>query len=483
MSENNSNIGENTNKNTSYNTAENTPKKKKIKFGELFNNEKFLMIFSIVLSFCLWVAISASSGETVNYTLNDVPVTMELSDDAVAEGLTVVSINGVPVEDFKTSVKVTGNSVTVGSLTTSDIQIYGSNLGNIVTSGTYNVTLAARSQGVKSNYSIVSVNPTEVTLVVDRNIEKELEIESQITASAPAEYYIGSPTFSSKTVAISGPEQSVSKVAKAVVSYKFDSELTKTVTLHNLDVMLLDANGGEVKDESLIVEPVSVDATIPVLSKKTVPIEITYDNKPSGIDINDFISIEPNVIDIAAADDVLSTIDSITVGPLDFNTLNYGTDSMEFEVVMPEGVRNLNSIETVKVRFKFSNMSSVSREISAFQFVNVPDGLVAEYSTYSSIKVTFIGYSDEIESLEGSDISATIDLTDAAMGTFDMPVTVKVAGISSCWAYGTYSVNVTIKDAASTVPVIGTDSSTDKDSVRETDKASERSSDNEANDE
>lgn len=423
--------------------------KKKKSFGELFNNEKFMIVFSIFVAFCIWVGVAAGSGETKDFRISDIPVTMDLSEDAMNDNLTVVSVNGVPVQMFTATVRVNGNSVTVGSLTTSDIQVYGSNLGNIVTSGTYNVTLSARSQGVKSNYNIVSVSPSEVTIVVDRNIEKEFEIESQITASSPSEYYMGSPTFSSKTVIVKGPEQSVSKVAKAVVNTTIEKELTETTTLQSLDVTLLDSDGEVIDDDSLVIEPAVVDVTIPVLIKKTVPIVLNCENKPIGMNIDNFITVDPAEIEIAASGDIIDSITSISIGTLDFGKLEYGTEYMEFEIVMPEGVRNLNNIDNARVRFKFSDLTSVQKMISAFQFVNVPDNLVAEYSPYSSIRVTFIGPKSEIENLKTSDISAVIDLTDSTMGTFDMPVNVSIAGVSSCWIYGSYSVNVTISDSAS----------------------------------
>lgn len=426
--------------------------------GSLFNNEKFLFIFSLLLSFIIWIAVAANSGESVSYTVPNVSVEMELSEDAVADGLTVVSIDGVPIQNYSVSVKVTGNSVTVGSLTESDIQVYGSNLGNIVTSGTYNVTLAARSVGVKSNYSIASVSPTEVTVVVDRNIEKEVEIESQIIASSPADYYMGSPTFSSKTVIIKGPEQSVSKVAKAVVNATVNSELTQTKTLNNQEVLLLDADGIAIEDDSLMVEPATVDVTIPVLTKKTVPIVLNCENKPNGLAIDNFIRIEPSEIEIAAAADVIDSIESISVGNLDFSNLYYETQYRDFEVIMPEGVRNLNNIETARVYFDFADMTTVEKQISSFTFTNVPDGLEAQYSSYSNIQVLLIGPKSEIDALKTSDISAAIDLTDANMGTLDMPVRVTVSGITSCWVYGSYSVNVTVSAEGSS-PVVSTPTS------------------------
>lgn len=420
---------------------------KKRPFQEFFSSEKVLFVLSVLMSFAIWIFVTASSGETANYTISNIPVNMDLSDDAVADGLTVVSINGISVENFTAAVKVSGNSVTVGSLTTSDIVISGTNLGNIVTSGTYNVTLSAKPQGLKSNYSIVSLSPSEVTIVVDRTIEKEIEIESRIIASAPAEYYMGSPTFSSKTVVIRGPEQSVSKVGAAVVSKTIEKEITTTTTIENLTVSLLDSDGNIIEDDSLIIEPATVDATIPILTKKTVPIELLCENKPEGLSLNEFVTIEPSEIEIAASSDIIDNINSISIGTVDFNKLNYGTTERKFEVIMPEGVRNLNNVESANVSFHFIGYTSNQFTITNFTMVNVPDGLEAKYSPYSKLVVRVIGPDNEIADLKASDVEAIIDLSNAQTGTFDMPVRFELSGVESCWCYNIdFFVNVTVSE-------------------------------------
>ncbi len=421
--------------------------KKRISANVLFNSDRFLLVFSFVVAFFIWTAVSANGGETVNYPISDVPVTMELSEEAEADNLSVVSIDGVSVDEFTTRVKVRGNSVTVGSLTPSDIQVYGSNVGTIATSGTYPVQLTARRLGVKTNYDIISVEPSEVTVVVDRNISKEFVIDtSMINASAPAEYYMGSPVLSEKTVTVRGPEQSVSKVAKAVVLVDdIEGELVKTEVFEG-KISLLDSNDNEIKDDSIVIDPITVDVSISVLMKKTVPIELDFENEPDIFNPTGFITIEPANIEIAASADIIDTIDKITVGTLNFSDLSYGTPSASFDVVMPEGVKNFNNIEKVVAKFDFTEYSSKTFVIADFDFVNVPSGYSAGYSSYRSILVRVIGPQDAISELKASEVTATIDLTDAKTGTLDMPVNVNINKTTSCWIYGNYDVNVTVSD-------------------------------------
>lgn len=430
--------------------GEKPEEKKKKKKGSspeaLFSSNKFMLALSFVAAFFIWVVMSVSNGETVNYPVTEIPVTMELSEEARSNDLSVVTIDGMPIDDFQATVRVKGNSVTVGSLKASDIQVYGMNLGNVVASGSYTVTLMARQIGVKNNYDIVSVSPSEVKIVVDRNIISEFPIESQINATSPVEYYIGSPSLSQQSVTVSGPEQVLSKAVKAVVSADVEKELEETTTLGGLAVNLLDSSGNKIDDESITMSPAEVDATIPVLVKKKVPLTLEYLNAPANFDGGKLVTLEPSEIEIAAAADKIDSVTSILAGTIDFSTVSYGMSSMSLSLTMPEGVKNLNNIDNAAVNFDFSDYSTKSFVITKFTSVNVPIGLAAEYSDYERLTVRVIGPKAEVAELISDNLTASVDLSTSKIGTAVVPVNIDIDTATSCWVYGSYTVNVTVKD-------------------------------------
>ena len=59
-------------------------KKKIINVRALFNNTKFLLLLSFLLSCIFWVAFASSSGEESTVSVTEVPVTIELPEQAVA---------------------------------------------------------------------------------------------------------------------------------------------------------------------------------------------------------------------------------------------------------------------------------------------------------------------------------------------------------------------------------------------------------------
>lgn len=418
-------------------------------------NDKVKLTLSFLAAFLLWVFMTVNSGETSNYPVTEIPVVLELSDDALADDLAIMTVDGVPVDDFTVTVRVRGNSVTVGSLSAGDIQVYGTNLGNIVTSGTYNVGLLAKPLGVKNNYDIVSVVPSDVQIVVDRNLTSELPIESHINVTSPAEYYIGTASLSEQTVTVTGPEQSVTKAVKAAVYADIEGSIQETTTFSGLKVVLLDSAGNEIEDDSLTLTPATVDATIPVLVKKKVPLTLDLIGAPDYFDGSSLISIEPSEIEIAATASNIDSVDHISAGTLDFSSVSYGMAAASYSIVMPEGVRNLSGIETATVSFNFSDYKTKAIIISNIDFINVPSGLAAEYSSYSNLIARIIGPKDEIAQITKEDITATVDLSSAKEGTSVMPVSVTInKAETGCWLFyddGAYKVNVTVKDASDVV--------------------------------
>ena len=93
-------------------------KSKRSRFRAFVQSTNFLFIVSIVISLVIWIYMSISTGNDTSLTISDIPVQVELSEDAVNNGLQVFSGS-----DYKASLTVTGNRAVVGSLQASDITV------------------------------------------------------------------------------------------------------------------------------------------------------------------------------------------------------------------------------------------------------------------------------------------------------------------------------------------------------------------------
>lgn len=79
---------------------------------KFLKSDKFLILISVVLSVFLWIGMSFSSGSEFTKTISDIPVTVELSQEAIDNGYQIFGLDNVTA-----SVSVTGNRMIVGSLT------------------------------------------------------------------------------------------------------------------------------------------------------------------------------------------------------------------------------------------------------------------------------------------------------------------------------------------------------------------------------
>ena len=59
-------------------------KKNKFSIGRLFYNDKFVMIFSVLVSIILWFTVSATNTSTESHkVISDITVTIELSQNCL----------------------------------------------------------------------------------------------------------------------------------------------------------------------------------------------------------------------------------------------------------------------------------------------------------------------------------------------------------------------------------------------------------------
>ena len=136
-------------------------KSKRSRFRAFVQSTNFLFIVSIVISLVIWIYMSISTGNDTSLTISDIPVQVELSEDAVNNGLQVFSGS-----DYKASLTVTGNRAVVGSLQASDITVKAA--ANYVDSaGNYTLYLNASKNDPYSDFQISSaIKPLMFLLII-----------------------------------------------------------------------------------------------------------------------------------------------------------------------------------------------------------------------------------------------------------------------------------------------------------------------------
>ena len=423
-------------------------KKNKSFLARFFSHNITLLVLSFILAFSAWFIINANSETETSVTIANIPVSLELSESAVEDGLQI--FNG---DDITASVEVSGNRVTVGSLSASDIQITANQLNTIIAPGTYTLSLSAKKTGLKTNYNIVSsVTPSTITVFVDRFKEQEFEIDNQLTVQITDSSHYVTTSLSHETVTLSGPETQMKQIDSVAVIETISSDVEDSQSFQ-VKLKYLDKDENELDLPLVTADVETVEATLSVLPVMNVNLTVDVINAPED---HPEISLVPSKVKIAGPQSELDQIenDTVSIGTLDFSKLTNKEYSLPYDITLPKECKVISANvigTTVKIDLSEYDKTVISTKISS----KIDATKYTTEFVDNNISITIYGPEDELEELTASDITVIADFTDKLSEvtpgntiSLSVPLTVSLSSkYPNCWIYGTYtaSVNVSMK--------------------------------------
>ena len=420
--------------------------KKKSLLARFFSHNITLLVLAFLLAFTAWFIINASSETDTNVTISDIPIIIDLPESALDAGLKVFNS-----DNLKASVEVSGNRVTVGSLTPADIQVVANQSNSIISPGSYTLALSAKKTGLKTNYNIVSsVSPATVTVFVDREKEQVFDIENKLSVTLDDSSHYANVALSQSKVTVTGPETQVSQIASVAVEDTITGKQTDTKVQEKL--YFYDEDGNKLDLPLVVTDIDTVEVTISILPIASVTLGVNVINAPTGAPA---VSINPSSIKIAGVKESLEKIDNntIKIGTLDYTKLKNERISVKYDLTSPTGCKIISG-ETSAVASV--DLSSYSRAIVTGKISSKIDSstYTTEFAT-NNVELTIFGPEDMTNDISASDVTVIADFTglldDLKSGnsmSISVPLKVSLASdYSSCWVYGTYTttVNVTKK--------------------------------------
>ncbi len=416
----------------------------RLNLGRLFYNNKIVLVFSIMLAFICWVALSTSSTETSTKLITDIPITVPLSENAQEIGLTVFGL-----DDIKAEIAVSGNRLILGQLTKNDILVTAQQSANMINSiGKYTLELSVKKNSLLTDYEFANtVSPKFITVVVDRHQSSDFDIIPNIKYNADTDYFIAPVALSDSTVNIAGPESVVSSIAKVTVEGNVPGTLNKSTNLNKLPINLFDNAGNKINTKNLTMSVTKVDANITVLKQKHCNIKPTFESAPIGLNVKHLIAqLSPTSVEIATPNESFNNIKEIELEPINFSEINLNHYQFERALKIPADCRNLNNISSSKVKLNLSGFQSRIVTSGNISFKNVPSDKSASSHT-ANLSVQVIGPASQVRNVNPSDINIEVDLSgkESFTGRTEMPAKITFSvSANKCWAYGNHSVNVSI---------------------------------------
>ena len=399
-------------------------------------NEKLIAkILCVLAAIILWFYVVMTDTTTDEKVFSGISVDIR-GRDRIEDTLGLTIISGY---DLTVDVTVKGPRADINRLTVDDVKAY-IDMKTVDGAGEY--TLPIRTS-LPNGITAGSLSANYMTVYVDKRTTISVPVKIVTSQVIEADFTMGTPEPSIETVNVSGPEEVLRTIDHAEASFDL-GRVSKTL-ISTGKLTLVDANGNEINDPYVRLQTSEVTVRFPVYIYRDFDLKV--DTKYGYYDsTNSRITISPASIQVRGDPDVISSMDSVSLGQIDEKKIT-GDETKTMAIMLPDGVENLSGTTTATVTITQIGTTTKKLNVTDINVVN-PNGL--EYTLErNSLTVTFRGTKTMLDMLSSRNVSLTLDLgyLNKTSGTVSVPVTVNVQSTLSGKVYeiGDYSMNVTIK--------------------------------------
>lgn len=384
-------------------------------FWKMCRGNLVLKIVAVLFAVILWSYVLSQTNPTRVKDVEDVPVTGENMASLVAKELAISGDLAEILSSVDIRVSISQNDL--NNINNKNIKAYV-DFSAISGAGTYPLEIK-----VDLPYGqLISVNPRNITLKVDKNKARPIPVNVITQGSVPVGYYADAPTISPDIINIQGPMTDVQKVLSARCIVNLNG-LTEGYS-RSCEVELLDAEGNIVDPAPFSGALPSVIVNLSVLPVKEVDVDVLgsivgQDSVAPGYEITN-TSCNPSKVRIAGEKALLDGIDFVQLFP--FSVAGSNTDVITLaSFAPPEGIKVLGVDKAeVTVNIREKTQLKTYKGV-AIKTKNLSSGMAASISP-SSVDVTVMAGVSKMSKLLRSDIIPYIDLDGLKEGTYSLNV-------------------------------------------------------------
>ena len=233
----------------------------------------------------------------------------------------------------------------------------------------------------------------------------------------------------------------VSQIEKAVIWVDLDNQ--KASISESYRYTLCDANNNPVDAQYIEVQVEEVHLDVKIQATKDIKLVIKLVDGGGATASSAVLDYAPQTIKVSGSAQVLEELEEIVLGTI--NLAEY-LETTEFTYAIPEleGVTNLSGLTEVTAKLSFPTLKTKEFTVEQFRMANVPEGMKAELIT-AKLNITLRGPGTDILRLKPENIIATVDFTDAQLGTSTFKVNVSFTdGFTTLGAVGSCTVTATV---------------------------------------
>ena len=423
---------------------------KQITIRKLLENKKIAMIISIIMAILLWLVVTITESPDSENTLTGVNISIPIENTVVGEmGMDIIGDPSV----YTASVTVKGPAYVVSSLSMQDILVSAS-ISNVTTSGTYTLDLRATKQaGAESNFEIVALSPKTINVKFDYIDTKQFEVIAQAVGHKAESGLMAELPFVSDSrnavLNVKGPRTDIEKISKIVAVAEVNKTLSDTETF-NGTLKILDADGKEMKVDGFTIttedgrSAPDIKITVPIYKEKIVSISPQFINQPKAF-VNKQVAhtLEHTSVLISGPAESIDNIKEIKLSDIDFRQITGNNQEFETTLIIPEGVKNKDNIESVNV--KITGLHDYTVKSFTVNTIKIVDNNQNSASLTREIRnVKIMGPKDVLNKISASNLSAEVEIQGLQSGEHTVSTTIVCNVADNVWQIGSYTASINI---------------------------------------
>ena len=396
--------------------------------SKFFDNPTLTKLFSLFVAILIWLFVGAQNPET-EVVYRNVEIKVVTQNAQAENGVSVVEMSSSAVD-----VTLKGSKNVLGRITAADI--YATiEVDASVAPGYYNfpVNLTLPVDGV----TVTGKKPAGVDVWLDRTSSVTVPIQLSLVNRLDESYVVEQPLVSSETIEVYGPASQLSSIKYAHVEVSITEQNMGEVML-SLPFTLMDENGVAIDNKNLETSQRAVTVTPQVFEKKSLPVTVSFVNRPEGWMSDDFsYTISPETIELLVPVHQGTAITEYEAGVIDLSQ-----HPVSGAVALPISTEYLaeGQPEEVVVSLKFGQLVETTAQLSSLGFDNKPDGVEVELLTLMPLTVELRGTSEAVERYTSEHLRGIVDLSGLTSGqTVELPVRI-ITGDSEIGVLGSLKV-------------------------------------------
>lgn len=418
---------------------------KKINLHSLFLDNKFVMVFSLVIAVVFWASVCIAFSPETEVVVENVPVKIETENSVPSQfGLRMFGENNYSID-----VRISGSKYIIGGKSvTADDFIVTASTSHVTSSGTHSLQLKVNKADESANFTIEDYSESFITAYFDEYAEVQANIEVTVEGEEiTSGDYIADENYitDKKTVLVGGPALEVARLAKVEAIVNIEDQLDES-TAFTAKLSAVDKNGNELKFTTFDGEnDATMNVTVPVYKKVKIPVNIGFTNSPLNFITNPLeYSCTPEAVTVALLQNGTQA-ETLKIADVDFPSLNPGTNVVKVNLSDVNGVRPLagySDTVTVKITVPDSAAATFDIQSNNISVSNAPIDRSINFTSSKIKNVTVYGNQEELDNLVADNIKVRIDFSDIVIedgnNTVEVPLYIKDS--YGCWIYGNYRI-------------------------------------------